>query len=114
MSADDFSGLFIRMKPFLQKGILHKLYLRELTSDEINDILITKSVHSGNTLPLDLNFLKLSADTKLNFDMPRNVKFILLAAYLASHNPAKSDQRIFSHVNTRGGKVNVDKVAFLL
>jgi origin recognition complex subunit 5 len=41
------------------------------------------------------SLLSSSAPYVLSFDLPYYAKFVLIAAYLASYNPAKADRRLF-------------------
>ena len=41
------------------------------------------------------SLLSSSAPYVLSFDLPYYAKFFLIAAYLASYNPAKADRRLF-------------------
>ncbi|KAI7849589.1 origin recognition complex subunit 5-like protein [Circinella umbellata] len=76
-----------------------KLYLREISSVEWNRE--TQRLDDLNDTDRDANMALLTrnlAREKGEFDLPYYTKFLLLASYLASYNPARYDVRYFSKV----------------
>ncbi|KAI8899779.1 origin recognition complex subunit 5 C-terminus-domain-containing protein, partial [Globomyces pollinis-pini] len=67
------------------KDAFHNLYLRNISANEWNEHLETSSVLRVNTKRMDL---------------PHYTKFLVMASFLASYNPARLDKRFF----TRGGE----------
>lgn len=86
MKRNEVQKLHHKAKYLLGKDIVHRLYLRELSEQELN-AWDEKKV------------LQLSRKGNLEFSLPKPLKYLLLSAYLASHNPPKYDQRMFGLVN---------------
>jgi len=78
--------LYNRIHPFLEKGVLHNIYLRQLTPLEVSKLGENQSTKLENA--------------SLACHLAVETKYLLLAAYLASVNPPKLDQRLFGKVNT--------------
>jgi origin recognition complex subunit 5 len=55
------------------------------------------------------SLLSSSATYVLSFDLPYYAKFFLIAAYLASYNPAKADRRLFVKNHGKERKKNKKK-----
>ncbi|KAJ1984824.1 hypothetical protein H4R33_004254 [Dimargaris cristalligena] len=88
-----------------------KLYLREISSAEwLRHIRVRRPgddsddnssdpEDSGTSIlgnPIESDALHLRIKTKLDFDLPYYTKFLLIASFLASYNPARLDVRFFS------------------
>lgn len=78
---DDVNKLWRHITPYLRSS-LAQLYLRTASSYSLEETLKPTALSS-------------SATYVLSFDLPYYAKFFLIAAYLASYNPAKADSRIF-------------------
>ena len=92
-TVDDLRKLWRNIEPHLKKS-LQTIYLREMSSaqwcklqDEANKLIDGKASNSS-TVP------------KTHVELPFYSKFLLIASYLASYNPSKSDKRFF----VKGGK----------
>lgn len=77
----NMAALYKRLAPML-KDQLSKLYLRETSTAE------WQAQRDEDT----------SVNVSARLELPFHAKFLLLAAYLASHNPARTDQRYFAKV----------------
>lgn len=86
---EDTHKLWKKIEPFL-KNSLKSVYLRTLSSSNLT---------TAKSLPV----------TKTNIELPVYTKFILIAAYIASYNPAITDRRFFSK---NSGKLNKRKLDF--
>lgn len=93
ISAGDVHKLWRNIEPTLKKA-LHTVYLREISGPRWN------SVQSENRNAVEGQSEKsteVSAVTsyRMTTELPFYSKFLLLAAYLASYNPPKTDHRFF-------------------
>ncbi|XP_068200889.1 origin recognition complex subunit 5-like [Palaemon carinicauda] len=84
---DDIRKLWRNIEPHLKKA-LDSVYLREVSSAQFKRM--QQLTESGITH--DLPHIK-STGTKV--ELPFYSKFLLIAAYLASYNPARTDRRFF-------------------
>lgn len=75
------------VKPLLRKA-LEALYPRRANALDWAIQIGSGNVDNNTTIGEDASSNPLA-------DLPRNSKFILIAAYIASHNPAKTDLRMF-------------------
>eukprot|EP00164_Ancoracysta_twista_P015306 GFYU01025253.1.p1 GENE.GFYU01025253.1~~GFYU01025253.1.p1 ORF type:complete len:468 (-),score=87.60 GFYU01025253.1:58-1311(-) len=82
VSETESGKLFKHINPHM-KTLLHNLYVRDV------------DVTSGHTGDPDVDV----QDNEL--ELPTNIKYLLIASYLASHNPAGSDVRYFTNDNSR-------------
>ena len=79
-----------------------KLYLREISSAEWNRE--ARRIESEDVDGDSAFLTRPIAREKGEFDLPYYTKFLLLASYLASYNPARFDVRYFSKVGEARGK----------
>ncbi|KAK7071439.1 Origin recognition complex subunit 5, partial [Halocaridina rubra] len=84
---DDIRKLWRNIEPRLKKS-LESVYLREVTSAQFERMQKLTEC----SLSQDLPSIK-SSGTKI--ELPYYSKFLLIAAYLASYNPARTDRRFF-------------------
>jgi hypothetical protein len=115
------------MAPFI-KGALNQIYLRQSTLDtEPDNISLSKSLY-GNAEDdqLSRQFEKLNVDETSKESLmakkhhhhhhqklPRITKFLLISAYIATHNPAKYDRKLFDYnsvVKSRRSKYTAAKI----
>ena len=103
-------GLWNKIKPYLKQA-LTKIYLRESFS-------IDKSLINDSTKNITKEFECLNIDTStnklliratvpainslfgaqtMNIELPLFVKYILIASYIATHNSAKYDRKLFDY-----------------
>ncbi|KAJ9577625.1 hypothetical protein L9F63_005812 [Diploptera punctata] len=88
---DDVNKLWRHVTPYL-KSSLAQLYLRSSSCAE-------EAAKSEQ--------LSTSAQYALSFELPYYTKFFLIAAYLASYNPAKADRRLY--MKNHGKKKKIKK-----
>ncbi|XP_070558277.1 origin recognition complex subunit 5-like [Ptychodera flava] len=92
--------LWRNIEPHLKKA-LQTIYLREVSSAQWEKFQQEASDGSvSGTLPSQLT-------ARANVELPYYSKYLLIAAYLASYNPAKSDKRFFSKHH---GKIKKSKL----
>ncbi|KAI9207559.1 origin recognition complex subunit 5 C-terminus-domain-containing protein [Polychytrium aggregatum] len=78
---NETSKLYVRIQPTLKEA-LEKLYLREMSSAEwMQHVREQKET--------------MTISTRTNLELPYYTRFLLIASYLASYNPAKMDVRFF-------------------
>ncbi|XP_074645442.1 origin recognition complex subunit 5-like [Tubulanus polymorphus] len=82
---DESRKLWRAIEPHLKKA-LHTVYLREVSSVQWEKL--------QQSLDSDAKIKGLSS--RIHLELPYYSKFMLIAAYLASYNPAKSDRRFFT------------------
>ncbi|EDQ90608.1 uncharacterized protein MONBRDRAFT_16039 [Monosiga brevicollis MX1] len=82
----NFSALFQRIKPVLQKQ-LTRLYLRDVSTVEWAGALQAPEANATESV---------GAASGFRLDLPYHAKYLLLAAYLASSNPPRADLRLFA------------------
>jgi len=92
----DTKKLWFNIEPYLRK-CLSTVHLREVASKQIKslEVDITKD-ESHQSLPLPMAPGPAIANiNRITIELPFYSKFLLIAAFLASYNPAKSDKRFF-------------------
>lgn len=77
LKENESTKLYQRMVPFLRKA-LQTVYLREVSDSQWENM--------GMSAKID----------KVKVDLPYYAKYLLLAAYFASYNPANTDRRFFT------------------
>jgi len=84
--------LWFNIEPELKKCV-STVHLREVTSKQLTDSLkeADKEVEKGAVLGSQA----VSNVSRITIELPFYSKFLLIAAFLASYNPAKSDKRFF-------------------
>eukprot|EP00058_Branchiostoma_floridae_P011778 XP_002597266.1 hypothetical protein BRAFLDRAFT_260887 [Branchiostoma floridae] len=85
---EDVHKLWRNIEPHLRKA-LQTVYLREVSSaqwERMQEEAATQESSSANIKTLT---------GKVNMELPFYSKFLLIAAYLASYNPARTDRRFF-------------------
>lgn len=89
----DIKKLWRNIEPHLKKA-MSSVYLREVSSSQFERMqsLVSESTTSGD-LPQLQPQMKLTGTTKI--ELPFYSKFLLISAYLASYNPARTDRRFF-------------------
>jgi origin recognition complex subunit 5 len=99
-------AIWNKMKPFLKQA-LTKIYLRESFHVKKNSMDLTKQFESLNlTTGVPANFV----ENENNFvDLPVYAKYLLIAAYIATHNAAKYDKKLFDYGE---GKINSRKIRY--
>ncbi|XP_030853310.1 origin recognition complex subunit 5-like [Strongylocentrotus purpuratus] len=85
-TVDDAHKLWRNIEPHLKKA-LQTIYLREVSSSQWEKY--QQEVSSHASLPTMLS-------ARAHVELPFYSKFLLIAAYLASYNPARTDRRFFS------------------
>ncbi|XP_039264436.2 origin recognition complex subunit 5-like [Styela clava] len=95
----DKHKLWKNIEPYL-KNALHSLYLREISSSEWTKLHV-KSTEDEISLPSNFKDLESVTSTTPKraksgiVELPFYSKFLVIAAYLASYNPVKTDLRFF-------------------
>lgn len=100
-------GLWNKIKPFLKQA-LTKIYLRESFSIDNNSSPSTMNIDKEfECMRIDTNKLIIRAtpqsfnpivsQTKSSIELPLYVKYILIAAYIATHNSSKYDRKLFEY-----------------
>lgn len=93
------------MKPFL-KSALNQIYLRNSIFDSSSKITnkISNVAKKSDDLSKEFESLNLASQKKnpSNVDetcnqLPRLMKFLLIASYIATHNPTKYDKKLFEY-----------------
>ena len=93
----DLRRLWRHVEPHL-KSALRSVYLREADSDQwrrTQTQLPAAAAQPATSQDPPLTSLDAADHRRLNTELPFYSKFLLIAAYLASYNPAKSDRRFF-------------------
>ena len=109
---DNTISLWNKIKPFLKQA-LTKIYLRESFSIDSNNSNesdgISKNIAKEfECLNIDANKILIRStavtssnpiisQTKTSIELPLLVKYILIAAYLATHNSQKYDRKLFDY-----------------
>ncbi|KAI9305416.1 origin recognition complex subunit 5 C-terminus-domain-containing protein [Cunninghamella echinulata] len=89
------SKLLIQAQPYFAEAT-DKLYLREISSAEwTKETQQLENVYNENKR-VGAFLSHTRATGKADFDLPYYTKFLLIACYLASYNPAKFDLRYFA------------------
>lgn len=85
------------MKPFLKQA-LTQIYLRNSLSNskQENDDLLTKEFESISLKESTQKDLKSSESSN---QLPKQMKFLLISSYIATHNPTKYDKKLFEYNN---------------
>ncbi|KAK2142214.1 hypothetical protein LSH36_984g00054 [Paralvinella palmiformis] len=92
---DDIRKLWRNVEPHLKKA-LQTVYLREVSSAQW-ERMQEESIEHGTSISVH------GTSSHLDLELPFFSKYLLIAAYLASYNPAKSDKRFFAK---HAGKIN--------
>lgn len=95
----DKHKLWKNIEPYL-KNALHSLYLREISSSEWTSLHVKSTEVDGVELPSNFKDLELTSTIPKRaksgiVELPFYSKFLVIAAYLASYNPVKTDIRFF-------------------
>ncbi|VDI46906.1 origin recognition complex subunit 5 [Mytilus galloprovincialis] len=93
-TAEDTRKLWKNIEPHLKKA-LQTVYLREVSSSQWEKM--QQSIEAGQPPALQ------GLSSRSHVELPYYSKFLLIAAYLASYNPAKTDKRFFAK---HGGKTS--------
>ena len=86
--------LWRHIQPFF-RGLMSRVFLREVSSTQFEQV---KSGGSHASL----------GGVVSSLELPYHSKYLLLSAYIASYNPAKTDRRFFSKVSTIRGATRLD------
>ncbi|XP_014677965.1 PREDICTED: origin recognition complex subunit 5-like [Priapulus caudatus] len=89
----DVRKLWKNIEPHLKTAI-DSIYLREVSSSQWERM--QSQTADEETIDGDLSQLPQTLAPRASVELPYYSKFLLIAAYLASYNPAKSDRRFFS------------------
>ncbi|XP_041346768.1 origin recognition complex subunit 5-like [Gigantopelta aegis] len=84
---EHFRKLWKNIEPHLKKS-LQTIYLREISSSQWERLQNEQLKDSGNAQSSVMS-------TRSHVELPYYSKYLLIAAYLASYNPVKSDRRLF-------------------
>ncbi|XP_033646773.1 origin recognition complex subunit 5-like [Asterias rubens] len=100
----DSHKLWRHIEPHLKKA-LQTVYLREVTSEQWEKYQLGETSQQG--LPSQPS----SLSSRAQIELPFYSKYLLIAAYLASYNPARYDRRFFSkhHGKIKKSAVNRKK-----
>ncbi|XP_068750638.1 origin recognition complex subunit 5-like isoform X1 [Montipora capricornis] len=90
----DIRKLWRNIEPHLKKA-LHTVYLREISSDHWQSVL------GQNSLSDNENWEEPGVSVRAHIELPFYTKYLLIAAYLASYNPAHTDRRFFTKQGKR-------------
>jgi hypothetical protein len=105
-------GLWNKIKPYLKQA-LTKIYLRESFSIDKNltDDTTKSITKEFECLNIDTNKLlirttiqtinPINGQAKSSIELPLFVKYILIASYIATHNSAKYDRKLFEYHTTK-------------
>ena len=97
-SHTDTKKLWSNIEPHLKK-CLSTVHLREVASKQLTSEqeMMVREDQSNSIMSLSSNNIgpTITNPTRLNIELPFYSKFLLIAAFLASYNPAKSDKRFF-------------------
>ena len=91
----DSVKLFSRIRPLLNP-VLRRIYLRDLSADDLDED--SKTLAKASTSRGGAN------KSVIDYDLPFFSKYLLLASFLASYNPVKTDVRFFANVRARRQK----------
>ena len=100
MKESDTKKLWFHIEPFLRK-CLSTVHLREVASKQM--LSLEQDTVKENTTAIATPFAPvplalgptIANVNRITIELPFYSKFILIAAFLASYNPAKSDKRFF-------------------
>ncbi|KAG7169872.1 Origin recognition complex subunit 5-like [Homarus americanus] len=97
----DIRRLWRNIEPHLKKA-MSSVYLREVSSAQYE-----RMQQLTETAPQDVALVKAGLTSKM--ELPFYSKFLLIAAYLASYNPARTDKRYFMkhHGKQRNTKAKI-------
>ena len=112
-SYEKMLSVWTKMKPFLKQA-LTQIYLRQsMFNSTSNDSSNIKSSQSEDFLTKEFECLNLlseknSRENHLSLDLnssscnqfPKLMKFLLISAYIATHNPVKYDKKLFDYNST--------------
>ena len=82
--------LWRHIQPYFH-SLMSRVFLRELSSTQFETASSVQSASSSST-PAPVGVAS-------SLELPYYSKYLLLAAYIASYNPAKTDKRFFSKVS---------------
>ncbi|XP_015754907.1 PREDICTED: origin recognition complex subunit 5-like [Acropora digitifera] len=91
----DIRKLWRNIEPHLKKA-LNTVYLREISSDHWQNVM------GQNTLADSDSQEEQGLFVRSHIELPFYTKYLLIAAYLASYNPAHTDKRFFTKQGKRG------------
>jgi len=91
----DSRKLWRNIEPHLKKA-LHTVYLREVSSNQWENIIGQDSQIVSENLPGQ------GTSVRSHIELPYYAKYLLIASYLASYNPAHTDRRFFTKQGRRG------------
>ncbi|KAL9961950.1 hypothetical protein ACROYT_G030994 [Oculina patagonica] len=91
----DSRKLWRNIEPHLKKA-LHTVYLREVSSNQWENIIGQDTQTDGE------NLAGQGISVRSHIELPYYAKYLLIAAYLASYNPAHTDRRFFTKQGRRG------------
>lgn len=94
-TVNDTKKLWKNIEPHLKKA-LHTLYLREVSSSQWEKY--QKELETSENVCLQ------GLSHRSHVELPFYSKYLLIAAYLASYNPAKSDRKFFAKHSGKGSK----------
>jgi hypothetical protein len=106
-SSESTINLWNKIKPYLKQA-LTRIYLREsFTIDNLNEVDNSKNLTKEfECLNIDTNKILIRAaaasnpivsQTKITIELPLLVKYILIAAYIGTHNSVKYDRKLFDY-----------------
>ncbi|KAK3103287.1 hypothetical protein FSP39_018199 [Pinctada imbricata] len=96
----DARKLWKNVEPHLKKA-LQTVYLREISSLQWEKM---QESNESNQLPLPQGY-----SSRTSVELPYYSKFLLIAAYLTSYNPAKSDKRFFVKHSGKAKKSKIER-----
>ena len=83
--------LWRHIQPYFH-SLMSRVFLRELSSTQFETASSIQSASSSSSTPAPVGVAR-------SLELPYYSKYLLLAAYIASYNPAKTDKRFFSKVS---------------
>ncbi|CAH1783899.1 unnamed protein product [Owenia fusiformis] len=93
-TVEDTRKLWRNIEPHLKRA-LQTVYLREISSSQW-ERMQEKHADNGDKSSLTSSGNISAMVSRSNMELPFYSKYLLIAAYIASYNPAKSDRRFFS------------------
>ena len=78
---------------------MSRVFLRELSSTQFETASSIQSASSSSSMPAAMGVASSAGGVVSSLELPHYSKYLLLAAYIASYNPAKTDKRFFSKVS---------------
>jgi len=90
----DTKKLWFNIEPHLRK-CLSTVHLREVASKQMKALEADNNTSTGKEESQTVPGPTISNVNRISIELPFYSKFLLIAAFLASYNPAKSDKRFF-------------------